>query len=574
MRKAIPSKELTMNKNMKPCAAAITAVLLWGSLPASAATLTVTGSGEPPDLASASCPVANGIAGCGTFRDAMNLAASNGDANNTIVFSAALDGATIRLSQYTNCTSATTTTPTSTCLPRPQEWAQSTFNGQSQVTQFGPSAFYVPKGIPTVKTLTIDATANGLTQGVTIERLTSAPPFRLFNVGVGATLNLKGLRLRNGKVTGGLGRGAGGALGAGGAIFSQGTVNLDRCVLDNNSVAGGHSQYSTFSFGGGGVGGNSVADAGGGPNGGAAGTVASNGQGGPGAAGGFGGGGGATVAYSGPDQPGGFAGGAGSSGTYGGGGGGLGGAIFNDAGTLRLTNVTFTQNTAKGGNGTHDGVRGSGYGGAVFNYNGTLSVNFCTFTGNTVQIGDCNTGSCVSGTPARNAGAIYSLGDSLAGCSAGGNTCTTSGATLTFDRSVAVNSGDGTAAVDDIVAGSINGGTTAATGSNNIITRVSGGALAASGSQTLQSLGPLALANVAGYRAVMLPAAGSSAIDATACAAGVAVDQRGLARPQGSSCDIGAVERENNRIFCHGFQGGGCAALRGDPGEFEFDFPG
>ena len=614
-----------MQNNNKPLAYAIAAILLWGVLPAaSAATLTVMAGGEPAsgNLASASCPVANGIASCATFRDAMNVAATNGDANNTIVFASSLDGSTIGLTQYTNCLSTSTTTPTSTCLPRPQEWAQNTFNGQSQVTQFGPSAFYVPKGIPTVKTLTIDATANGLTQGVTISRVTSAPEFRLFNVGVGATLNLKGVRLRNGKVTGGLGRAGGGALGAGGAIFSQGTVTLVRCALDNNSVTGGHSFYQTFSFGGGGVGGNSASGIGGGPNGGAAGTVAANGQGSPGGLGGFGGGGGAggdstdgmgdldggrggfggfgggggmggswgddgvggvggeggfgggggaSSGYFVANATGGFAGGDGDAGSYGGGGGGLGGAIFNDAGTLRLTNVTMTQNLAKGGPGTYDGYPGSGYGGAVFNYNGTLQVEFSTFVNNSVQAGGCTTpGGCYSG--ARGAGAIYSLGDSNAKCSAGGNVCMTSGATLSFNHSIAVDSKDGTTVVDDIVVNSINGGTTAGTGSNNILAGVSGGSLTASTSQVLQDLGTLSLTNVAGHRAIMLPGSTSSAIDATTCAAGITNDQRGLARPQGGLCDIGAVERENNRIFCSGFQSTACAAMCGAPGEFEVDF--
>jgi hypothetical protein len=38
---------------------------------------------------------------------------------------------------------------------------------------------------------------------------------------------------------------------------------------------------------------------------------------------------------------------------------------------------------------------------------------------------------------------------------------------------------------------------------------------------------------------------GSPAIDAVGCAPGVTKDQRGVRRPQGIACDIGAFELEN-----------------------------
>lgn len=51
-----------------------------------------------------------------------------------------------------------------------------------------------------------------------------------------------------------------------------------------------------------------------------------------------------------------------------------------------------------------------------------------------------------------------------------------------------------------------------------------------------------ALQDNGGFTPTMLPAAGSAALDAASCS-GPASDQRGMPRPQGASCDIGAVER-------------------------------
>lgn len=67
-----------------------------------------------------------------------------------------------------------------------------------------------------------------------------------------------------------------------------------------------------------------------------------------------------------------------------------------------------------------------------------------------------------------------------------------------------------------------------------------------------------ALADNGGFTPTMLPGAGSSAIDAGSAAtcANTYVnnrDQRGVSRPQGSGCDIGAVEVQGDVIFVDGF---------------------
>jgi len=70
---------------------------------------------------------------------------------------------------------------------------------------------------------------------------------------------------------------------------------------------------------------------------------------------------------------------------------------------------------------------------------------------------------------------------------------------------------------------------------------VQGGATGAGNLDEDPKLGPLQ--DNGGATLTMLPAQDSPAIDAVDCAAGVTTDQRGVARPQGSTCDIGAVER-------------------------------
>ena len=61
----------------------------------------------------------------------------------------------------------------------------------------------------------------------------------------------------------------------------------------------------------------------------------------------------------------GFGGGEGNVLTSGGGGAGLGGAVFNLYGTLRVTDSTLTGNAARGGGSSFFGSPGDGFGGAM-----------------------------------------------------------------------------------------------------------------------------------------------------------------------------------------------------------------
>ena len=155
----------------------------------------------------------NADSGAGSLRVQITAAATG----DSIVFAAALDGATISLTTFSNDLSTGS-------------------------TQFGPSAFCITGS----KTLTIDATANGLTKGVVIARSSASGTanFRLFDVGSGSSLTLRGLTLSNGAAVGNGNQFGGGSLGAGGAIFNQGMLTLQQCTLANNIAVGGFGGVS------------------------------------------------------------------------------------------------------------------------------------------------------------------------------------------------------------------------------------------------------------------------------------------------------------------------------------------
>ncbi|MCA8935443.1 MAG: hypothetical protein KDB68_04490 [Planctomycetes bacterium] len=207
------------------------------------------------------------------------------------------------------------------------------------------------------------------------------------------------------------GGGVGAAGGAGGMPANGGGQNGEAPsvgglggVGNTGGGGGGSSSNSAVADGGGGNGGL------GGGGGGAAGTAGIGG--GNGGLGGWGGGGGAGAFEGGLNGgDGGFGGGGGapanggtpgagnlggnggsaSVGQFGGGGGGagLGGAIFNNGGTLTLQSTTLTGNMAFGGNGGagasggNAGGNGSPLGGGIFNLNGTLNNSSSVVSGNT-----------------------------------------------------------------------------------------------------------------------------------------------------------------------------------------------
>jgi len=100
------------------------------------------------------------------------------------------------------------------------------------------------------------------------------------------------------------------------------------------------------------------------------------------------------------------------------GGGGYGGAIYNDAGTLRLTNVVLANNIAQGGQGgsapspppSEGGPGGPSYGGAIYSRTGLVIIASCRFVSNSAPAsvpGPANGYNPSSGS--ASAGAVYCL---------------------------------------------------------------------------------------------------------------------------------------------------------------------
>ncbi len=291
------------------------------------------------------------------------------------------------------------------------------------------------------------------------------------------------------------GNGGNGAYGSGGGGGAE-----------NNTLSLG-GKGGNGGFGGGGGGGGSSATTGG--DGGNAGFGAGAGGGGLGPS--LGGAAGAEHAFGGFGQP-----GTTTSGGVGGNGCGMGGAIFNESGTLVIRNSTFFANRAEGG---ADGAGtpaiwprcvGSG---AVTSRNGSTTIIDSTF----------------SNTRARMD--ILVIGD---------------GATANFElrNTILANNLDTglIPAGQDCQVLTANGGSVAQNNSGNLI-EVNAASGACSGVATGGDplLRPLRI-NVPGNTPTMAVPFDSPAVDAADDAESLATDQRGVTRPQGAHSDIGAYE--------------------------------
>ncbi|QDV39134.1 choice-of-anchor Q domain-containing protein [Tautonia plasticadhaerens] len=213
-------------------------------------------------------------------------------------------------------------------------------------------------------------------------------------------------------------------------------------------------------------------------------------------------------------------------------GSGRGGGIRN-AGTLELTRSTLMGNTAH----VQDALMGgSSLGGGIDNA-GTLTVTASTLSGNSATIDPGSPwGGVARGGGIGNAGTLTvtasTLADNSAGGDGGGIATDGEGSTLTIASSIFGDAGGGTLAVL--------GGALVSRG-HNLLTDAPALALDPTDRVDIDPLlAPLGAYGGPTPTHALLP--GSPAIDAAIPVAGVAADQRGVPRPQGSAPDIGAFE--------------------------------
>jgi CSLREA domain-containing protein len=306
----------------------------------------------------------------------------------------------------------------------------------------------------------------------------------------------------------------GGGGGGGSIAYSDG------CEPGLNCPSGGHGGSAGYGGGGGGGGnGAGIATGDDGGNGGFGGG--GGGDGGPGyftntkgGDGGFGGGGGCGYADNSNDPGHGGIFGGNANPHYGGGGAGLGGAIFNDNGTLSVYNCTFVGNTTFAGlsAGASDG---EAHGNAVFSHNGTCILTHVTISNN----GDSNNAL---------AGDLVIEADNNTG-------------TLHLSNSIVGNNNAGGV---NGVAYSFSGGSVSQNNSGNLIQNAgftSGNTVAIAGNAISADpqVGPLQL-NPPGNTPTMAIDQNSPAYEKADPARTLPTDQRGV--PRKSSPDIGAFE--------------------------------
>ncbi|MEO5560627.1 MAG: NHL repeat-containing protein [Dokdonella sp.] len=207
--------------------------------------------------------------------------------------------------------------------------------------------------------------------------------------------------------------------------------------------------------------------------------------------------------------------------------GGLGGGIESD-GFLTLINTSVIGNSATQGGGiasrntltlVNSTVSGNSsfYGGGGIYIAGNLTLTNSTISGNS--------------TVNDSGGGIYMLGGGI----------TLKNSTISANQvpgnrqggGIQNNSAQAPLVINSIIAGNVGPDLS---GSGTIPAPGSSGNIIGSNPQ----LG--ALASNGGPTWTMLPLPGSPAIDALTCTNAPATDQRGIARPQGAQCDIGAVE--------------------------------
>jgi hypothetical protein len=216
-------------------------------------------------------------------------------------------------------------------------------------------------------------------------------------------------------------------------------------------------------------------------------------------------------------------------------------------GTLTLTNTTVSNNSATAGGGgklvngavvvtnsTISGNTSAGGGGGIHANPGPVTITNSTITGNTGALG--------GGVVAQNAAITLVYATIVGNTSDTEANVFVSTSLVSFGSVVALPLGGGTNCGSP-------GSPSFTSNGYNFSDDASCGFTQPTDSQNAGSPGLGALANNGGPTSTLLPQSGSPLIDAivtASCqadgASGITADQRGITRPQGSGCDIGAVE--------------------------------
>jgi predicted outer membrane repeat protein len=203
--------------------------------------------------------------------------------------------------------------------------------------------------------------------------------------------------------------------------------------------------------------------------------------------------------------------------------------LFGTGIDFRATNVTFSGNTAANG-GAIDGT-----GGAVALENSTLTGNTATGKGGAVYLGGAAStfqaiNTTISGNTASAGSGVY----------VDAGTATLTHVTLADQLHVDSGMTPGAASLKGTIVGTCAGAPPVSLGSNLEPGTTCGLAGAGDRPGADPALGPLQ--DNGGLTATRAPAPGSPALDAAAGCPPPTTDQREIARPQLSLCDIGSVE--------------------------------
>ena len=195
---------------------------------------------------------------------------------------------------------------------------------------------------------------------------------------------------------------------------------------------------------------------------------------------------------------------------------GDGGGVFVDSGQATLSGEQISSNTA------------SDNGGGIFNHSGTLNLANTTVSRNTATT--------FSGGGLYSGGTVVLTHTTIASntASSGGDGVHRAGGTVLLRNTIVAHNG----------AANCNGGLT-----SDGYNLEDGATCGLTGTGDITNTNPLLgpLADNGGDTQTHALLAGSPAIDAAVCVSGLATDQRGIPRPQGSQCDIGAYEKQNER---------------------------